>query len=91
MIIDYLMHAIFSVVSTIVSVFPTIPAIDPSIATAGSWITTTVGEGAAFARLVYGSTLLSALIAVAIVVWAFEPIYHGVMWVIKKIPFLNIH
>ena len=91
MIIDSMIHAILGIVSTIISVFPTIPAIDPSIASAGTWITTTVGQGAAFARLIYGSTLLNALVAVAVVVWAFEPIYHAVMWVIRKIPFLNIH
>jgi len=91
MIIDAMVHGILSVVETIMSIFPTLPPIDSSIVTAGNWIVTTVGEGAAFASFVYGSTLLAALVGVAIVVWAFEPIYHVVMWVIKKIPFLNVH
>jgi len=73
------------------SVFPTIPAIDPSIVTAGNWITTTIGSGAAFAQFLYGTTLLTALIGISISIWAFEPIYHAVMWVIHKVPFLNVH
>jgi hypothetical protein len=91
MIIDGIVHVFLGVVSSIISVFPSIPAIDPSIVTAGNWITTTVGEGSAFAQFLYGTTLLDALIAIAVAIWAFEPIYHGVMWVIHKIPFLNVH
>lgn len=90
MIVDFILHVLLGIVSGILSVFPTLPAIDPSIVTAGNWITTTLGQGASFAQFLYGSTLFNAIIAVLIAVWAFEPIYHGVMWVLKKIPFLNI-
>ena len=90
MIVDGLIHVLLGVVTTIVSVFPTLPAIDPSIVTAGNWVTTTLGQGASFAQFLYGTALFNAIIAVLIAIWAFEPIYHGVMWVLKKIPFLNI-
>lgn len=90
MIINGLVHAVIGLVTSIMSVFPTLPSIDPSIVSAGNWITTMLGQGASFAQFLYGATLFNALIAVLVAIWAFEPIYHGVMWVIKKIPFLNI-
>lgn len=90
MIIDALLHGILGIVTNIVSVFPTLPSIDPAIVTATSWVTTTLGQGASFAQFLYGTTLFDAIIGVLIAIWAFEPIYHGVMWVLKKIPFINV-
>lgn len=90
MIVDFMLHYMLLAVQGIISVFPTLPAIDPSIATAGAWLTTTLGQGAAFAQEVYGATLLSVIVGILIAVWAFEPIYHAVMWVLRKIPFIHI-
>lgn len=90
MIVDGLIHAILGIVSNILSVFPSLPSMDVSIVTAGAWLSTTLAQGAAFAQFIYGSTLYHAIIALVAAVWAFEPIYHTVMWVIKKIPIINV-
>jgi len=89
-VVDAIIHAFLSIVTAILSVFPTLPAIDPSIASAGTWLTTTLGQGSAFAREVYGATLLTTIVGILIAIWSFEPIYHAVMWVIRKIPFIHI-
>lgn len=90
MIINGILSIILNFLTGLFVLVPTFPAIDPSIASAGTWITNFLSEGVAFAQFIFGVTFYDAVIAVAVAIWAFEPVYHSLMWVLRKIPILSI-
>jgi hypothetical protein len=70
--------------------FPTLPAIPSAISTAGAWVTDTIASVTSVLQMIYGSTLLTAIVLVIVGIFGFETVYHLVLWVLKKIPVINI-
>lgn len=67
------------------------PATPGSVSSAGGWIIKQVGSVIAILNWVFGNALLAAIMIVVIAMFTWEYIYAATMWVIRKIPMINIH
>lgn len=90
MIINILITFFFTVQTAFMDLFPSIPAIDSEISDGGDFVLDVINDVAGVLTLIYSHGLLQAIFAITIIIVAFEPIYHTTMWVLKKIPMLNI-
>ena len=79
-----------ALVTTIFNVIPDLPDMPTSIVDAGEWVTTEIESVISVIRMLLGSTLLDAVVVVIIAMFTFEKIYHTALWVLKKIPMINI-
>jgi hypothetical protein len=91
MIVQYLIDAIISVIEGIFGILPSLPATPSSVVSAGSWVTDTITSVIAVFNMVYGSALMAAIMVVILGLLNFTWVYHTLMWIIRKIPVLNIH
>jgi hypothetical protein len=89
-ILQFLVDTLINVLETILSVLPTVPAMPSSIVTAGTWITDQIGNSIAFLNMIYGTTLLSAIMIAVVAMFTFEWVYHTTLWVIHKVPIIGI-
>lgn len=90
MILMAIIDFFFDVLQAIMSVLPTIPSVPTAISDGGTWVVTTIEDVIAILRLFYGSTLLNAIVVVCVAILTFEWIYHGIMWIVRKIPMINM-
>jgi hypothetical protein len=90
MILNFIFSSIIGIVKALFTVFPTLPATPSAVTTAGSWVTDTIASVASVLQLIFGTTLLTAIILIVVSIFSFETVYHSVMWVVRKIPFLNV-
>jgi hypothetical protein len=90
MIIELIIKAIISLLQTIMSVLPNLPAVPVAISSAGGWISDQIIGVVSLLRQLYGTTLLAALVLVGGSLLIFKTTYSFIMWVIRKIPVLNI-
>jgi hypothetical protein len=90
MIFDTLITGIFALITTVLGVLPSLPAIPTDITTPMESFFTFVHDGAAILDMVLTTPLLTAAILVIAGTLAFEQIYHGVMWLVRKIPMINM-
>jgi hypothetical protein len=91
MIFNGVFNILFGFIGGIFALLPSFPAIDSNISSAGTYIVGLASQGAAVSQYLLSTALYDAVVAVLALIWVFEPAYHGVMWVLRKIPFLNIH
>ncbi|MFZ2836169.1 MAG: hypothetical protein WAZ21_02520 [Candidatus Saccharimonadales bacterium] len=85
MIIDGLIIGIVATLKTVFGILPSLPPLDPLIASAAEWVITTL-EGATFIFYYIFGALFYPILVLTIALLGFEHIYHFVMWVIKKLP-----
>jgi len=90
MIIDFIIQTFVTVTKGIFYVLPTIPATPQAVVDGGNWVITTIGGVMGILNMLFTPTLMAAVVLIAIGIFNFEWIYHSVMWVLKKIPILNI-
>ena len=90
MIWNVVINAVFGVITTILGVLPNAPATPPEVSAAGAWITTQVTNVIGILNMLYGTALLSAIMLVIIAMFNWEWIYHSTMWLVRKIPVVNI-
>lgn len=90
MIVAFIVHIIIGTVKLILGVLPTVAATPQAIVDGGTWITDQIAGVISVLRYVLTDALLWACIAVVIGMFTFEMAYHAVMWVIRKIPMINI-
>jgi len=74
----------------LLGVLPDLPATPASVITAGDWTIDTIAGAVSFLTMIYGTTLFGAIILIASLTLVFEQAYHTVMWVVRKIPIVNI-
>jgi hypothetical protein len=79
-----------SFIKLVFTPLPTVAATPTSVIDGGTWITDQISAVVSVFNMVYGATLFSALILIILAIINFEWIYHTLMWVIKKIPMINI-
>lgn len=91
MIFTYMITALLALVSGIFSILPTVPPMPVAVTTAGVWVTDQITLVVGVLNMIYGQTLLAALMVVIIGMFTFDWIYHTAMWIIRKIPMINIH
>ena len=91
MIIAWLLSVVIDVLEATLGILPNVPATPAAIVTGGDWVISTVDSVISVLKMIYGGPLLIAITVVIIGIFTFEWIYHTVLWVIHKLPFLNIH
>jgi hypothetical protein len=82
---------LMELVKLILGVLPNAPATPQSVIDGGSWITSQIASVIGVLNYVFGSTLMAAIMVVVVAMFTWEYIYAGAMWVIRKIPMINIH
>ena len=90
MIIEFIVNSLISVLKTVFSPLPNVPATPSAIVSGATWVTTTISGVVSLLRYVYGDALFTAIIVVVVALLNFEWIYHSLMWVVRKIPMVNI-
>lgn len=90
MVFNAIVTLLLGLIQLILTPIPNIPALPSAISNGASWVTTTIGSVIGVIDWVLGAPLVTAAVGVILGILAFEWAYHPVMWVLKKIPFLNI-
>lgn len=90
MIFTFLIISLMTIVAALISPVPNLPDIPSEISTAGDWVITQVEGVIGVLNLIYGHTLLVAIMGVTASLFLFSTAYHTIMWVLRKIPILNI-
>lgn len=90
MIFTLMIIGLMALVQLIFGIFPNAPATPQAVIDGGSWITDQIGSVIAVLNYVFGSTLLAAIMVVVVAMFTWEYIYHAAMWLIRKIPMINI-
>ena len=90
MILDAILSALIGVVQLIFGVFPDLPDIPTAISDGGDWAIDTIGGAVGFLTVLYSAPILAAIVVILIGLLAFDQIYWLALWVIKKIPIINI-
>lgn len=90
MIVDFIINLLATSVKTIFGVLPNVAATPQSIVDGGNWIITTIGDFIAVLNMLFTAPLVAGTIIIAVGIFNFEWIYHTTLWIIKKIPMINI-
>ena len=90
MIVTYMIISLLSMVQIIFSIFPDLPDTPQAIVDGGTWITDQIALVVSVLNYVFTPALMAATVVVIIGMFTFEHIYHGAMWIVRKIPVLNI-
>lgn len=90
MIFQALFYVLLGILQVIVAPIPTLPTTPTAVTSAGGWAVTQVDNVIGVLRLVYGTTLLAAMFVIIIALFNFEWVYHSLMWLVRKLPFLSI-
>lgn len=90
MITNTVLHVIMLAITALLSILPTLPAMDSGVVSAGAWVTTQVSNTISVLNWIFGSTLLAAIMVVVLALFNFEWVYHSIMWIVHKIPMINV-
>jgi len=89
-IFQFILDTILTVIKGVFYILPTVPATPSAISTAGTWVTDQISGAMAVLNMVYGATLLAAIMVVIIAMFTFEWIYHTIMWIVRKLPMIGV-
>lgn len=90
MIIEYLIYALLGVVKLLFGILPDLPDTPETIVNGGDWIIETIGGVISVLTFFLSPALMVACMFVIVAMFTFEHVYHGLMWILRKIPILNI-
>jgi len=90
MIVTFIITTLLNVVKTVMGILPTVPAMPQPVIDAGNWVISTIIGMVSLLTMLYGTTLFAALIVVGLALLNFTWIYHTIMWIVRKIPMVNI-
>lgn len=91
MIFMLMIAVVLELVKVILNVLPNAPATPPSVVEAGGWIIDQIASVVAIFNWIYTPPLLAAIMVVVVAMFTWEHIYHATVWLIRKIPMINIH
>jgi len=92
MIFTWLITGFLVLLSEIIDSLPfTIPPLPTPISVGLTFITNGLGSVTQLLRYAYTPIFFTALIVVSLAVLLFDYIYGYVFWVLRKIPFIDIH
>lgn len=86
MIIEVLVNMVSILLQTVLGLLPNIPQFPTSLTTALDNFSLYLAKGVNYLVMIFGWPFLWACAGLLVVILAFEQIYHGVMWVITKLP-----
>lgn len=90
MILNFVLTVIINLIQTIFGVLPNIPPTPQAVIDGGQWVIDTVASVIGILQLVYSPALLTVIIGVILVILNFDTVYHTAMWILRKIPMINV-
>jgi len=90
MIINFLINALCSLLKLIFGILPTLPATPTAVVDGGQWIIDQIVGVISVLTTILTPTLVAAVVVVLIAELTFQNAYHGVMFILRKIPVINI-
>jgi hypothetical protein len=90
MIINFIVSTLFTCIEAILGILPNVAATPDAIVSGGQWVTDQVANVISVLTMVFTAPLLTACVVCIVGMFSFEWIYHSVMWIIRKIPVVNI-
>ena len=76
---------------SIFSVLPSLPPVPAAISDGGGAITDFIAQGMSVIQALLSPALTVAVFTIMIAILAFEHIYHGILWILRKIPGLALN
>jgi len=77
-------------ITIIIGYLPDLPDMPSAITTSASVVITYVGQAFGLLSLWFSTPLVVAMAVSAIALMGFEYFYHLTMWVLRKIPMINV-
>jgi hypothetical protein len=90
MIFTILVIGMLELVKLILGILPDAPATPSAVTSGGSWVTDQVGSVISVLNYVFTPALMTAVMVVVVAMFTWEYIYAAAMWLIRKIPMINI-
>jgi hypothetical protein len=90
MIINFIVQVVLTNIKTALNGLPTVAATPQAVVDGGQWILDTINATISVVSMVLTPTLTAACVVVIIGMFTFEWIYSSVMWVLRKLPMVNI-
>lgn len=90
MIFEAILNMFTTLIQTFFSVLPSLPEAPPELTTASDAILSYAGSGVYFLRYLFSDVLLGICLSVFVAVLVYERGHSTIMYVLKKIPFINI-
>ena len=82
--------AAIALITTAFAVMPPLPATPPYLLSFNEQLADILQNGVLFLQYLFTPILLTTTIVVIIAIFAAEPIYHSIMWILRKIPMVGI-
>ena len=89
MIFTSILVVLFAVIKGLMF-FPNVPPAPAALTSMATWLIDLIATAVEIMDLVYSPVLMIMMAGVFLGLFAFENVYYSIMWIIKKIPFLNI-
>lgn len=90
MIIEFLLSVLVGFIKLVLGILPNVPATPDAVLNGGNFITSTISSVISVLSMLLTPVLLGACVVIILGMLNFTWIYHSVMWVIRKLPVLNI-
>lgn len=90
MIIEKLYYILSGTVMALFDLLPSVPAVPEAVSSGGDWVINAISSASGLLTALFTAPLLAAAVFIMIGILTFEQVYHTVLWVAKKIPFLSI-
>jgi len=90
MIVKYLLDAIYTLLTSVFGVLPSLPATPTEVQNIGETATVFIAYPVRVLAYIYGWDLFWIVVGLAILLWQFRRAYHVIMWILRKIPALGL-
>jgi len=90
MIIDTLIGFLLNILNGILSLIPNIPPMPDAIQQPTTYFLTLAVQTFNLLNYFFGLPVMLAIIFVSFSILFFEQAYHTIMWIVRKIPVINI-
>jgi len=90
MILTFLINSFQSLFDAVFSVIPALPPISQSVISGGNWIVSTVASVIFPFQYLYTPVLFNFMFVGLLGIVLFEPTYHLILWILRKIPVFGI-
>lgn len=90
MIVLYLVKGFVAIIQGLLGVLPSLPPIPAEIETGSDWVIDFITAPVGLAQLIYSPVLFGVIVTLWLALIFFDQIFHTVMWIVRKIPMINV-
>jgi hypothetical protein len=90
MILDWILNAAQTLITTVFSILPNLPPMPSQITDSCDWLVNMVSHSTGVLKYIYTPVLFNIIIGLVVTLLLFEQIYHLGMWLLKKIPIIDV-